>query len=63
MPEKDIAEELREVLRLHALHMKSIMDRSVTSATIGVTTPAMASELVAPTKPVTKFSKLMRAAM
>lgn len=61
MPDRDIAEELREVLRLHALHMKSIMDRS---NTIGApSTPAIAPGFVAPGKPVTKFAKLMRAAM
>jgi hypothetical protein len=55
MPERDIAEELREVLRLHALHMKSIMDRSgapVAPAQVAVMPPQKA-----------KFAKLMRAAM
>lgn len=58
MPERDIAEELREVLRLHALHMKSIMDRS------GAVAPAQAPvAVVASTPQKAKFAKLMRAAM
>ena len=62
MPNRDIAEELREVLRLHALHMKSIMDRSAPPATIGAPY-APATPAFVPAKPVAKFAKLMRAAM
>jgi hypothetical protein len=59
MPERDIAEELREVLRLHALHMKSIMDRS--GAPVA---PAQAPVVVMASAPQkAKFAKLMRAAM
>jgi hypothetical protein len=59
MPNRDIAEELREVLRLHALHMKSIMDRSAPApAPYAPATPAFVQA-----KPVAKFAKLMRAAM
>jgi hypothetical protein len=62
MPDRDIAEELREVLRLHALHMKSIMDRTPPPPTVGAPPSVQASAFL-PAKPVAKFAKLMRAAM
>lgn len=59
MPDRDIAEELREVLRLHALHMKSIMDRS--GVPVAPTQAPVA--VMASTPRNAKFAKLMRAAM